>query len=112
MDEQTWRDKRGWELPHPEYLPQTVTALLGENYKLTKLPQSGFVYTGSPHSRLQLANGDVFLHVRAAKEDPWKKLRLGKEDNPRVVFASFDFLRRHNTSTGLRPKLNPYKRKY
>ncbi len=112
MAEDKWRAIKGWELPTPDDLPPTVTKLLAEHYKLAKLPQSGFVYTGSVHSRLQLVDGVVFLHVRAAKEDPWRKIRLGREDHPKVVFASFDFLRRHNTSTGIRPKTNPYKKKY
>lgn len=84
-----------WRLSPPEGLPESTLAMLELCFGWKK--REGIVYSGSPHARLELKQGEVAVLVRAGERDNWHRLLLGPEGHPRVALAAWDFLRRHNT---------------
>jgi hypothetical protein len=83
-----------WRVAPPENLPEATRDMLALCYGWKK--SEGTVYSGSPHARLELAQGQVAVLVRAGERDNWHRLLLGPEEHPRVALAAWDFLRRHN----------------
>lgn len=81
-----------WRLDAPSSLPETVSDLVADRYGAGEK-----VMTGSHHARLYIEEGQVILLVRPSKHEEWQRVRLGKENHPRVVAASYDFLERHYT---------------
>lgn len=77
----------------PPGLPNSVPEMLRQEFGW----EGGEVRTGSKNSRLRIKNNEVFLLVRASKKHPWKELRLGTADDPKVVLPAWDFLTRHQT---------------
>lgn len=89
-----WIATRGWELPEPGPLPASVSELAE---RFGGLSEGGYLASGSTNARALIREGLVFLEVRYGKGGPWQTIRLGREGHPAVVFACFDFLRRHHT---------------
>lgn len=90
-----WLESRGWELPDPGPLPGSVSALAEERYG--GLSAGGYLSSGSANSRVLVREGVAYLEVRYGKAGAWQTFRLGSQEHPAVVFACFDFLRRHHT---------------
>lgn len=89
-DAQAFIDSGDWRMEAPDSLPATTALMLAEMYGAADK-----VATGSSHARLHIEDGQVILLVRPSRHEDWQRLRLGAEDHPRVVAASFDFLERH-----------------
>lgn len=83
-----------WRLQHPD-LPGTMQEMLREFYGWDL--GEGDVQTGSTNSILVIANGQAEIRVRPGRKYQWKAFRLGDMDDPRVISAAWDFLRRHYT---------------
>jgi 5-methylcytosine-specific restriction endonuclease McrA len=90
-----WIASRGWDLPVPTDLPGSVRALAESRYG--GLTAGGYLMSGSTNARVLITDGAALLQVRTGKNGAWQTFRLGREDHPTVVFACFDFLRRHHT---------------
>lgn len=87
-----------WRLPEPErVLPGTTLEMLEREFGWRLDGGRGTVATGSAHAQLELANNQVYLLVRASKEDDWQRLHAGAAAEPAVVIAGWAFLRRHYT---------------
>ena len=84
-----------WQLEIPADLPPSVRDLLKENYSWEgKNP----IRTASAHSRVFLEEDQVFIEIRPGKKYDWQRTLLGKETNPKVIAATYDFLNRHYTT--------------
>jgi hypothetical protein len=91
-----------WRLDHPP-LPSTTQEML--KFFFGWQPGMEYVRTNSPHSRLRLKGDNVLLEVRPGRNYPWEVINLGTGDNPKVIAAAYDFLKRHYTP--LEPKEIP-----
>lgn len=96
----SWLAREGWRMDLPPDLEPTTEQMIAARFG--GLSESGSLTTGSTNARLLMIEGIVRLEVRVGKKHPWKPFDLGPQDNPVVVRASYDFLRRHHTSAGSR----------
>lgn len=96
MSVEDFIESKRWKMPPLDPLPESVRALLFERYNYQN--GQGIIQTTSIHSRLKLKGDLVYIEVRAGKKYPWQEIKLGKETNPGVVAASYDFLERHYTT--------------
>ena len=86
--------EEGWRLQAPP-LPDNTREMLRLHFGVPRA--SGLIASGSTNAKLELADGEVSVLVRAHKGDTWRRMRLGPEKNPAVVGAAWDFLTRHDT---------------
>lgn len=94
LSSEEFLEEKGWQIEERDNLPETVRDMLLQDYQL----EGDTVLTGSKHAQLVIEDDIVILLVRPSKHQPWQRLRLGRQDHPRVVAASYDFLLRHYTS--------------
>lgn len=85
-----------WRMASIDRDYKSVREMVAElyNYRLG----SGTIYTTSIHSELVIVKDNVFIRIRPGKKYKWSEIKLGKETNPAVIAASYDFLERHYTS--------------
>lgn len=96
MEVEDFKESERWKLELPKNLPETVSLLLLEEYNYSQ--GAGIIRTSSTNSRLKIEKGDVFLEIRAGRRYDWETIFLGKENHPKVVAATYDFLHRHYTT--------------
>jgi hypothetical protein len=84
-------------IPPPDDLPASMKDMLAKCYGVHK--RAGVISTGTPNAKLELTAGVACALVRAGSRDSWHRFVLGEADDPRVVWAAWDYLRRHNTPT-------------
>lgn len=94
-DIRSWVARKGWVLPPPPPLAESVSLMLRDLYDPNFPEHGGYFTTGSTNSRVHIHHGRCFLEVRPGKKYPWERIMLGVEEHPRVVRATYDFLRRH-----------------
>lgn len=102
MDVEEFIESGRWRLKHPP-LPATTEEMLAQFFGWH--PGMKHLRTGSPHARLKIKDGNVLIEVRPGRRYKWTVFNLGAPDNPKVVSASYDFLKRHYTPP--EPKLPP-----
>lgn len=93
---ESWMARRGWELPPPPALPDTVMAMTHHVFSV-RPDEDGVIRTGSPNARLEIEGDDAIVAVRVARGREWQRFRLGRQNHPAVVAGAYDFLRRHHT---------------
>lgn len=81
----------------PPPLPGSVGEMVRQCFRITR-DEDGAVTTGSINARLIIDDPrGVIIHVRPGRRYDWHEVVLGDAAEPRVVHASWDFLRRHLT---------------
>lgn len=92
---QEFIDSKDWKIPKLDPLPDTIFEMLQAEFGWES--KCGMVYTNSSHAKMEIKNNLVFVMVRAAKPDEWRKLQLGAVDDAKTIKLSYEFLKRHFT---------------
>lgn len=92
--------EKGWLLEIPDNLPENTRDMICQEFgDIGNYPER-IVQTGSRNSQLLLKDNQVWIRIRAGRKDKnWEVLLLGDENNPKVARASYDFLKRHYTTS-------------
>lgn len=96
MEEGEFIESGRWRMDPSDKDYKTVRDMLFDLYGYEN--GSGIIQTSSIHSQLKISGDVVFIRVRPGKKYDWDEIKLGKETNPSVIAASYDFLERHYTT--------------